>query len=252
MTNIVILDDERHCTDILQSLISKVNRDYVISGVFNDPFEALAFIKQHEPDLLFLDIQMPKMNGFQLLDKILPVSFDIIFTTAFDQYAIKAFDYSAINYLLKPITEKALIKTLLSWEQRKQKILSEQWQLLKDTLSGSDIDCNKIALPTGTGYEIMELNKIIRCQSENNYTAFYFEGGRKAVVCRTLKDVEMMLAHHSFFRIHQSHLINSKFVKTISKQDRGTLCMEDGTEIPISRQKRSHISHLLNTMLSLE
>lgn len=126
MIKIVILDDEKHCTDILQSLIAKMQRDYEIVGVFNDPLKALSFIEENEIDLLFLDIQMPKMNGFKLLDRISPIEFDVIFTTAYDQYAIRAFEYSAFHYLLKPITEKALVQCLLSWEQRKRKVNSEQ------------------------------------------------------------------------------------------------------------------------------
>lgn len=252
MTNIILLDDEKHCTDILQNLIPRVSSEYQIIGVFNDPLEALAFIPEHEVDLLFLDIEMPKMNGFRLLDKILPASFDIIFTTAYDQYAIRAFDYSAIHYLLKPITEKAIVKALMSWEQRKRKVNEEQWQLLQGVVANADASPEKIALPTGTGFEILEIKDIVRCQSENNYTSFFFENGKKTLICRTLKEVEMMLSNHSFFRVHQSHLINGKFVKNISRQEGGMLMMVDGTSIPVSRQKRNHINDLLDSMIRFD
>jgi two-component system LytT family response regulator len=252
MTKIIILDDEEHCTDILQSLITKTQQDYQIAGVFNDPVAALAFIREHEFDLLFLDIQMPGMNGFKLLDKLLPVSFDIIFTTAYDQYAIRAFKYSAINYLLKPITEKALVKALLSWEQRKQQVKTEQWQLLQSALSDSESEPHKIALPTGTGFEVMKLSEIVRCQSDDNYTAFYFADGNKTLVCRTLKDVEAMLSEHSFFRVHQSHLINGRFVETISRQDGGLITMSDGAAVPVSQQRKDYINELLGSMLRFE
>src|SRR5690554_6542026 len=106
MVKIIRIDDEAHCTKVLENLIEKVHSDYVISGVFTNPIQGLEFIKQNPPDLLFLDIEMPNLNGFSLLDHLLPINFDIIFTTAYDQYAIKAFRYSAINYLLKPISEK--------------------------------------------------------------------------------------------------------------------------------------------------
>src|SRR3546814_9695441 len=109
----------------------KVNPDYHIKGVFKYPAEALSFIQENEFDLLFLDIEMPIMNGFKLLDNILPVNFDVIFTTAYDEYAIRAFQYSAINYLLKPITEKAIVSALASWEQRRRKINDEQWKILQ-------------------------------------------------------------------------------------------------------------------------
>lgn len=252
MIKIVILDDEVHCTDILQSLIAKMKRNYEIVGVFNDPVKALAFIQKNEIDLLFLDIQMPKMNGFKLLDQISPVTFDVIFTTAYDQYAIQAFEYSAFHYLLKPITEKALVKVLLFWEQRKKKMNSEQWALLQSNISHRDTPPSKIALPTGSGYEIMKVDEIVRCQSENNYTAFIFENGNKALVCRTLKEVENILPEEYFFRIHQSHLINVKFIKLINRQGGGTILMVDGTEIPISRQKKNYIDNLLESMLKFD
>lgn len=252
MTEIVIIDDELHCSDILSRLIKEIHPDYTIKGVFKYPADALAFIEENEFDLLFLDIEMPIMNGFTLLDKILPVNFDIIFTTAYDQYAVKAFQYSAINYLLKPITEKAIVSALASWEQRRRKINDEQWKILQNLISGTDEVQDKIALPTGTGYDIIEIKDIMRCQSENNYTYFFFADGSRTLICRTLKDVEAMLSEQQFFRVHQSHLINPTFVKNISKQDGGTLIMADNTEIPVSRQKRNHINDILDTMLRLD
>ncbi len=252
MTKIVILDDEKHCTDMLQSLIIKMHRDYHIAGVFNDPLEALKFVQNEEVDLLFLDIQMPKLNGFQLLDKILPVSFDIIFTTAYDQYAIRAFQYSAINYLLKPISEKDLVKALLSWEQRKHKTNPEQWQLLRKAMNDTGEGLTKIALPTGTGFQIIKLADIVRCKSENNYTSFYFQDGSKTIICRTLKEVEGMLPESTFVRVHQSHLIHTKYVKNISKRGNGVICMEDGVEVPVSRQRRSYMDKILASMLHFD
>ncbi len=252
MTEIIIIDDEVHCSDILSTLIKKVHPDYQIKGVFKYPMEALTFIRENEFDLLFLDIEMPVMNGFKLLDKILPANFDIIFTTAYDQYAIRAFQYSAINYLLKPITEKAIVNALASWEQRRLKTNGEQWKMLQNFISGSGEIPDKIALPTGTGYEIIEIKDIVRCQSENSYTSFFFADGNRTLICRTLKEVEMMLADHSFFRVHQTHLINPQFVKNISNQDGGTLIMMDNTEVPVSRRKRNYINDILATMLRFD
>lgn len=252
MTEIIIIDDEQHCSDILSILIKKVHPDYHIKGIFNCPNDALSFIQENEFDLLFLDIEMPTMNGFKLLDKILPANFDIIFTTAYDQYAIKAFQYSAINYLLKPITEKAIVGALTSWEQRRRMTNDEQWEILQNLISGTDEVQDKIALPTGTGYDIIEIKDIVRCQSENSYTYFFFADGNRTLICRTLKEVEMMLSDQPFFRVHQSHLINSKFVKNISNQDGGTLIMADDMEVPVSRRKRSYIKDILATMLRFE
>lgn len=252
MTEIIIIDDEQHCSDILSILIEKVHPDYHIKGIFSNPKEALAFIQENEFDLLFLDIEMPIMNGFKLLDKILPVNFDIIFTTAYDQYAIRAFQYSAINYLLKPITEKAIVNALVSWEQRRLKTSDEQWKILQNLISVTDEVQDRIALPTGTGYDIIEIKDIVRCQSDNSYTYFFFADGNRTLICRALKDVEMILSDQHFFRVHQSHLINPKFVKNISNQDGGTLIMADNTEVPVSRRKRHYINAVLDKMLRFD
>lgn len=252
MTKIIILDDEKHCTDILSALLEKIPGDNELVGVFNDPHDALDFLKDNEVDILFLDIEMPVMNGFKLLDKISPIKFDVIFTTAYDEYAIKAFEYSAMNYLLKPIAGEAIAKALSLREERTNKISTEQWNMLQTFLDDTETAQNKLALPTGQGYEIIEVKNIVRCLSENNYTYFYFEDGSKILVSRTLKKVEEILSEQGFLRVHQSHLINPKFVKTVSKQDGGILFMLDGSKVPVSRQKKSHLDNILETVLRFD
>lgn len=248
MTKVIIIDDEEHCTNVLANLIERVHSDYTISGIFTNPLEGLQFIQNNPPDLLFLDIEMPNLNGFALLDKLLPIDFDIIFTTAYDQYAIRAFNYSAINYLLKPITEKNIVLALSNWEKRRKKTSNEQWQLFQKNLQDSK-ERSKIALPTGVGYNIVEIKNIVRCQSDNNYTNFFLKDGKKILISRTLKEIEEILTDQDFIRVHQSHLINPQFVKGILKQDGGSLIMTDSTEIPVSRQKRKQINEILETML---
>jgi two-component system LytT family response regulator len=186
---------------------------------------------------------------FALLDKILPIDFDIIFTTAYDQYAIRAFQYSAINYLLKPITEKNIVQALSNWEKRRKKTSMEQWQMLQNNLSETEKDISKIALPTGVGYHIVEIKDIVRCESDNTYTNFFFEDDNKLLICRTLKEIEEMLGEYGFLRVHQSHLINPNFVKGILKQDGGSVVMKDDKEIPVSRQKRREMNGILESML---
>lgn len=249
MAKIMIIDDETHCLNVLNKLIKKVHPDYEITGSFNNPAEGLECIRNHPPDLLFLDIEMPVLNGFALLDKILPIDFDIIFTTAYDQYAIRAFQYSAINYLLKPITEKNIVQALSNWEKRRKKTSMEQWQMLQNNLSETEKDKSKIALPTGVGYHIVEIKDIVRCESDNTYTNFFFEDDNKLLICRTLKEIEEMLGEYGFLRVHQSHLINPNFVKGILKQDGGSVVMKDDKEIPVSRQKRREMNGILESML---
>ena len=249
MTKVIIIDDEAHCTNVLANLIGKVHSDYTVTGIFTNPIEGLQFIQNNPPDLLFLDIEMPHLNGFALIDKLLPIDFDIIFTTAYDQYAIRAFNYSAINYLLKPISERNIVTALANWEKRRKKTSTEQWQLFQNNLESSTIECTKIALPTGVGFNIVEIKNIVRCQSDNNYTNFFLKDESKILICRTLKEIEDMLTDHNFIRVHQSHLINPLFVKGILKQDGGSLIMSDSSEIPVSRQKRKQINDILETML---
>lgn len=251
MTNIIIIDDEAHCTNVLKHLIEKIGADYTITGVFTDPLQGLAFIKRHPPDLLFLDIEMPNLNGFALLDKLQPVDFDVIFTTAYDQYAIKAFRYSAINYLQKPIAEKDIVKALSHWEKRRNKISEKQWKMLHEYLGDGSQEQPKIALPIAEGYHIVPIKNIVRCQSDNNYTYIFCEDENKILISRTLKEIEELLKAHGFMRVHQSHLINPKFVKGILKQDGGSLIMGDNTEVPVSRQKAKQINGILETMLQL-
>ncbi|WP_027127083.1 LytR/AlgR family response regulator transcription factor [Gelidibacter mesophilus] len=249
MANIIIIDDEDHCINVLVNLIKKVHADYNITGVFTNPLEGLDFIKSNPPDLLFLDIKMPNLNGFALLDNLLPIDFDVIFTTAYHQYAIKAFQYSAMNYLLKPITEKNIVKAISIWEKRREKTSTQQWELLQDQLKYQNKECTKIALPTGVGYQIVEIQNIVRCQSDSNYTYIFCKDEIKILISRTLKEIEELLLDHGFVRVHQSHLINPQFVKGILKQDGGSLIMHDEVEIPVSRQKSKQINDILDTML---
>lgn len=249
MTKIVIIDDEVHCINVLEHLIAKIPSDYSIIGTFSNPLEGLAFIKNNPPDLLFLDIEMPSLNGFALLDHLLPIDFDIIFTTAYDQYAVKAFKYSAMNYLLKPITEKSIVTAVSAWEKRRKKTSSAQWELLQHQMNDSNKNCFQIAFPTGVGYQVVEIKNIVRCQSDSNYSHIICSDGNKILISRTLKEIEELLKDHGFVRVHQSHLINPQFVKGILKQDGGSIIMHDDAEIPVSRQKAQQVNEILNTML---
>jgi len=251
MIKIIIIDDEAHCINVLKNLIEKIQVNYKITHVFTDAIQGLEFIKKNPPDLLFLDIEMPILNGFTLLDKLRPIDFDVIFTTAYDQYAVKAFRYSAINYLLKPIAEKDIVIALSFWEKRRKKTSENQWDVLHEYLGDGKQEHPRIAFPIGGGYQIVSINNIVRCQSDNNYTNIFCKDESKILISRTLKDVEELLKDHYFIRVHQSHLINPKFVKGILKQNGGSLIMVDNTEIPVSRQKAKQINRILEMMLQL-
>src|SRR5690606_29102358 len=152
-------------------------------------------------------------------------------------------------YLLKPIAEKDVIKSLSYWEKRRKKTSEKQWELLREYLGDGTQELPRVALPIGGGYQIVAIRDIVRCQSDNNYTYIFCEDGNKILISRTLKEIEELLKDHGFIRVHQSHLINPNFVKGILKQDGGSLIMVDDTEVPVSRQKAKQINEILEKML---
>lgn len=243
----VLIDDEIHCTESLDLMLTQARPDIRVTAKFYDAREALDFLKSNTVDLIFLDIEMPGINGFELLEGLPYPSFDVIFVTAYDRYAIKAFRYSAASYLLKPVDPMELSQTIDSWILKKNKIFDlAQLQLLQNLLLSEKRLKNKIGVPTSDGLEFLTIDEIVRCESESNYTWFHSTGNTRILVCRTLKEVESILGDAGFLRIHHSHLINPTFVRKYIRHDGGFIVMEDGTKLSISRTKKSRISELLN------
>lgn len=247
MIKVVLVDDELHCTESLEILLKSFAKPVQIIGKFNSSIEALAFIKKTDFDILFLDIEMPGLNGFELLGQLSDFKFDVVFTTAYDQYAIKAFKYSALNYLLKPVDEVELLECLVKWENKSQKNLAtNQFNFFMDVLQNSQKTRSKIALPTTYGLEFIEISDIIRCQSDSNYTHFYLKNKETYLICRTLKEVESLLSTNGFIRIHQSHLINPLYLKKFLRNDGGYVVMEDGEKISVSKNNKDKIIDIFN------
>lgn len=244
---IVLVDDEAHCTASLAIHLAETGKPIVLCGVFNKPKEALAFLKTAEIDLLFLDIEMPLLNGFDLLNLLEEITFEVVFVTAYNQYAINAFKYTAFDYLLKPIDTPSLLQCLNRWEASQGKnTVKAQLQYLSTLIQQQHKVPEKLALPTNDGLEIVEISKIIRCQSDSNYTTFYFADGSQLLICRTLKDVEHTLTGNGFIRIHQSHLINPNFIKKLIKNDGGYLVMSDDSQLRISKNKKEVVMNAFN------
>ncbi|HRD57045.1 MAG TPA: LytTR family DNA-binding domain-containing protein [Ferruginibacter sp.] len=241
MLRAVILDDESNCSKTMELLLKEYCPQVSLLQSFNEPLKALDFLQQHSIDLLFLDVDMPVMNGFELLDKIQMVNFHIIFTTAYDQYAIKAFKYSAYDYLLKPIDEAELASAVGRLLNRKQPDESQAAYLLS-VYNNKNTTPERIALPTTDSFEFIDTPDILRCESDSNYTRIFFVSNKKELlVCRTLKDIEKILGTELFVRVHNSHLINKKQVKKLVKTDGGYLLMSDGATVPVARSKRNSI-----------
>lgn len=238
MIRAILIDDEKPATELLELKLKRLNIGVQVVAKFNQPEAAVEFIRMTPFDVLFLDIEMPRLNGFDLLAQFADFHFDVIFTTAYDQYAIRAFRVSALSYLLKPIEEHDLREALGRWQQKRIKQLqAPQIQLFHEHSSPKQVP-QKIALPTNEGHEIIEIANIVRCMADASYTHFYMTDGQKVMICRTLKEVEQALDPNGFVRVHQSHLINPQFLKKIVKQEGGYLLMSDGAQVPVTKQKR--------------
>jgi len=241
MLNAVIVDDEPYCCDVLTMLLEKYCEDVSISAVCNSGTEALKTIRELKPDLVFLDVEMPNMNGFEMLEQLTDISFNLIFTTGYDQYALKAFRFSAIDYLLKPIDREDLQKSVKKVVQRLQKPLAEQFELLLQKIHQPAVVLNKVAMPTMEGFEMIAVDSIISCESSRNYTSLLLKNKHKLVVSRTLKEIEEVLENHSFARVHHSHLVNLNEINKYVKGEGGYLVMSDGSTVNVSRSRRDDL-----------
>ena len=239
----ILIDDEKHATEVLAMKLQKLRMGVDVIAQFNQPEAALDTLRQNQFDLLFLDIEMPRLNGFDLLERLDSLPFDVVFTTAYDQYAIRAFRFSALSYLLKPVQEDELREVLMRWQQRTvRQVQQAQLSLLREHYmpTGSPTK-SRIALPTHEGHEIIEIADIVRCMADASYTHFFLNSGRKLLICRTLKEVEQALEPSGFVRTHHSHLINSAYLTRIVRQEGGYLLMADGAQVPVTKLKRDFL-----------
>lgn len=236
MVNAIIIDDERNALDVLKYQITHYCTGVQVIGESCDPNEGIKLINECCPQLVFIDIEMPNKNGFDVLNATAHNNYKVIFTTAYDQFAIKAFKYSAIDYLLKPIDIEELKAAVKRVEMHREDLLSFKVEKLFENLKIEKK--KKITLPHNDGYIVVDFSEIIRCESDSNYTIVYMTGNRKSVLSKTLKDVEEILQHHSFFRIHHSHLINIDHIKRLYKTDGGSVTMVDNATLSISRSKK--------------
>lgn len=239
----LIVDDEPGNIDTLSHLLAGNCRNVAVVGSALNAKDAFVLIKELNPDLIFLDIQMPGENGFDLLRRFERPDFEIIFVTAYDQYGIQAIKFSAIDYLLKPVTvenvKPAVEKVQKKLDQRRENLLLVN---LLEYLKGKDNrPGHKLALATSRETIFVSPGKIIRCESSNAYTVFFFDDRKKLTVSRPIYEFEELLADYGFIRCHQSHLVNKNYIVSWRKEDGGQLVLEDGTTIPVSRGKRDSI-----------
>ena len=233
----IIVDDEPYCCETIATLLEE-SRDVEIVSVCHNAADALVAIRKYSPDIVFLDVEMPKMNGFEMLEQLPQVNFEIIFTTSYDQYALKAIRFSAIDYLLKPVDEEELRTAIQKVIQRSQKPITQQLEILLQKIHQPSTPINKIAMPTMEGLQMIPVDSIISCESDSNYTILQLKNSKKLIVSRTLKEIEELLEEHSFLRVHRCYLANMNEVEKYVKGEGGYLVMSDGTTIDVARNKK--------------
>lgn len=245
MIKAVIIDDEPSAVNTLKLMLERYIPEIKMIKSTNDPEEGLHLIKTFQPQLLFLDIQMPQMNGFRLLRKIPFINFNIIFTTAYDQYAIEAIRFSALDYLLKPIDAEDLRQAVDKYMIKEVITLGQQalYSNLIDNLNAEDKSDFKLALSTSDGIYFFNPEEIIRIEGESNYSKFFFTDRKNLLTSKTLKDYEELLNDHGFVRTHKSHLINVKHVVNYTSD--GILTMTDYSRVEVSRRRKEEVMDAL-------
>lgn len=243
----VIIDDEQNNIDNLRILLQEYCQGIIICATALNATEGEKIIALHQPEIIFLDIQMPGQNGFDLLKSLPTHNFEVIFVTAYDQYGIQAVKFSAVDYLLKPVVIDEL---KLAVKKATDRILNKKQNLkLENLISVLQKEHHKedhrIAISTQKETRFVNTQSIIRCESSNNYTTFYLENGEKLLVSKPIYEYEEILSDYGFIRCHQSHLINKKFIRSLVKQDGGYLLLSDQTQLPISKNQRELIRKVL-------
>lgn len=246
MIKAVIIDDELNCVEMLEWLIKTYCPIVSISAMCTSGEDGIAAINKFKPDVVFLDIEMPKMNGFAMLERFDEINFDVVFTTAYNKFAIKAFRYSALNYLLKPVDPEDLQTTVKKLEQKKSSVNKDQLNLLLDSMKSINPTVQRIALSTGDGLVFVNTTDIMYCQAESNYTNVVMTNGNRVLIAKTLKDIDETLSGKDFFRVHNSFLINLNQIKKFVRGDGGYILMNDDTHITVARSKREEFFELFS------
>ena len=247
MIRSILVDDEVHSLDALAILLSDYCPQVEVVAKCASPQLALDLIRTASPDLLFLDIEMPGLNGFELLEQLGSISFKVVFITSYDQYGIKAIKFSALDYLLKPIDPQELVAAVGKVQSEKQLPTQAQYQFLLSQIQQRDQQFQRMALPTSDGYVLISVDQIVYCEANDNYSHFHLKGGATTTACRTLKDVEEQLSEFPFMiRVHHSYLVNLNEIARYVRGEGGYLVMNDGTSINVSRSRKELLLRKIN------
>ncbi len=242
----ILVDDEQSSLENLEQKIGQFCPELKIIAAVEHPTEAIFLIRHHNPDVIFLDIEMPHMNGFRMLNELGDYSAEIIFTTAYNHYSIEALRLSAFDYLMKPISISDLRETVARLSKHISLSTRERLDVLKQSLNKNISQDSRIAVPTWEGLEFIQLRNVIRIESNSNYSRIFFTTGTSLLVTKQLKEFEEMLVPYRFCRVHNMHLINLNYVKKYLRGDGGRVVMENGDEIDVSRRKKDDFLKLIN------
>lgn len=238
MITALIIDDEEDCRETLAHFAARHCPQLKVVAMADSAASGKAAIEKHKPQLVFLDVEMPMGTGFDLLRSLSNTDFELIFTTAYDQYAIQAFRVSAVDYILKPIDIDELKVAVEKVEERlKASVADGRLSVLLDNISEGG-PSRRVAFPSGQGMRFCRIDQIIRARSEDNYCHIFFDDGTKLFISKTIKWVTELLQDQSFMRIHQSHLVNLAHVQEYNRSAGGFIRMSDGAEVPVSTRKR--------------
>ncbi|MEO0337829.1 MAG: LytTR family DNA-binding domain-containing protein [Bacteroidota bacterium] len=244
MVRIVVVDDDLQAVNTIKELIKLYCPNGQLVDYATDVSKALQLLEGATFDLLLLDINLGNTTGFDLLDQLETYKFGLAFTTAYDQFALKAFQYYAIDYLLKPIDPDELSSLIARVEKKEEESFSaEQIKALSESIQQKKL--NRLLLSTSEGFFFLDLEQIVRLEAFKSYTTFYLSNNKKITVAKTIKEYERLLPDHQFFRAHQSHMINIKYIYQISKKDGGYIVTHDGQEVPLARRKKVSLLQLL-------
>jgi two-component system LytT family response regulator len=240
----ILIDDEKNSLVILQKLLEKNTPDIEVIATAQSVSEGIKTINEQKPDLIFLDISMPDGDGFEILQKVDYKNFKVIFTTAYDQYAIRAFEVAAIHYILKPVKPEDLKEAIARYKADTNSDFIEKMKIFSEAIK--EQEASRLILPTSSGMHIIDIEEIIRCESSNNYTTFFLTDGQKIVVSKPIQLYEQLLSQSHFCRIHNKHIVNLKFIKKYIKGRGGFVLLNDGSHVDVSDGRKKEFIEKLN------
>ena len=238
MLKAIIIDDEAKSRLALRQKLTDYCKQVNVVAEASNGGEGIFLIAHHQPQVIFLDIEMPRMNGFDMLQELKQKKFHIIFTTAYDHYAIKAIKFAAFDYLLKPIDIEELKMAIAKIDEKKNEQTKNQIELMQQNINHPKKLLHKLAIPTLEGLFFYNINDVVHLEANSNYTNIYFSNKTKIIASRTLKDFEELLPDNIFFRTHHSHLINLNYIKRYIRGDGGQIELQNGDYVEVARRKK--------------